>query len=76
MAVMDDVCAQMHGVKEGADRTLKEKLSASCGGNKHFQGCGAGFAIHHYAGRNVGIAPRDINNHVVEFLVGNDQLYG
>ena len=41
----------MHGVKEGADRTLKDKLSASCGGNKHFQGIGSGFAIHHYAGR-------------------------
>ena len=24
MAVMDDVCAQMHAVKEGADNTLRE----------------------------------------------------
>ena len=51
MAVMDDVCAQLHGVKEGADRTLKDKLSAACGRNKHFQNIGSGFAIHHYAGR-------------------------
>lgn len=51
MAVMDDVCAQLHGVKEGADRTLKDKLSAACGRNEHFQNIGSGFAIHHYAGR-------------------------
>ena len=50
MAVLDDVCAQLHGVKEGADRTLKDKLSAACGRNKHFQNIGTGFAIHHYAG--------------------------
>ena len=27
MAVMDDVCAQMHAVKEGADNTLRETFT-------------------------------------------------
>jgi len=49
-SVMDDVCATMSAVKQGADRDLQSKLSGSFSGHKHFQGAGAGFQVHHYAG--------------------------
>jgi myosin-1 len=50
MAVMDDVCASLHGVKDGADDNLKSKLRENCGQNKYFDDTAFGFAIHHYAG--------------------------
>ncbi len=50
MAVLDDVCASQHGVREGADANLKSKLRDNCRTNKHFQEIAEGFAIHHYAG--------------------------
>ena len=50
MAILDDVCASQHGVREGADANLKAKLRDNCRGNKHFQDIAEGFAIHHYAG--------------------------
>ncbi len=51
MAVLDDVCASQHGVKEGADQNLKAKLREHCARHKHFQDIAQGFAIHHYAGK-------------------------
>ena len=51
MAILDDVCAQQHGVTEGADQNLRAKLSASCSKNQYFDSSGTGFIIHHYAGR-------------------------
>ena len=50
MAVLDDVCASQHGVREGADQNLRQKLTASCTTNRYFEGSGCGFIIHHYAG--------------------------
>ncbi|XP_048583332.1 uncharacterized protein LOC5501785 isoform X2 [Nematostella vectensis] len=51
MCVVDDVCATMHAVGEGADTTLLEKLNNSVGSHQHFQGVSGGFIIHHYAGK-------------------------
>lgn len=48
--MLDDVCASQHGVKEGADASLKSKLRDNCRHNRHFQECAEGFAVHHYAG--------------------------
>lgn len=51
MCVLDDICATMHAVTEGADQTLIQKLSASVGSHQHYQGSSTGFVIHHYAGK-------------------------
>ncbi|KAL9988183.1 hypothetical protein ACROYT_G002593 [Oculina patagonica] len=51
MCVLDDVCATMHAVSEGADATLLEKLNNAVGTHQHFQGVSGGFIIHHYAGK-------------------------
>ena len=51
MAVLDDVSASLHGVKEGADQNLKGKLRDACGQHKYYEDSGVGFKIHHYAGR-------------------------
>ena len=48
---MDDVCAQLHAVKDGADQNLKGKLRDSCLQHKYYEDSGLGFKIHHYAGR-------------------------
>lgn len=49
MAILDDVCASQHAVKEGADQNLQKKL-APCQQTKYFDGTSDGFRIHHYAG--------------------------
>lgn len=51
MCILDDVCATMHAVSEGADQTLLQKLSGSVGSHEHFNGTSIGFIIHHYAGK-------------------------
>ncbi|KAI8478266.1 Unconventional myosin-Ie, partial [Branchiostoma belcheri] len=51
MAVLDDVCATMHAVSEGADEKLLQKLQASVGTHQHYNGFNTGFIIHHYAGK-------------------------
>lgn len=48
---MDDVCATMHAVTEGADTKLLGKLSGAVGTHQHYQGNNQGFVIHHYAGK-------------------------
>ncbi|XP_021935115.1 unconventional myosin-Ie-like [Zootermopsis nevadensis] len=49
-SVMDDVCATMHAVSEGADHDLQKKLTTASGTHQHYQSCKEGFIIHHYAG--------------------------
>ncbi|GAB6019968.1 Unconventional myosin-Ie [Chamberlinius hualienensis] len=51
MCVLDDVCATMHAVSEGADQKMLQKLSSSVGTHQHYQGSSSGFVIHHYAGK-------------------------
>lgn len=51
MCVLDDICATMHAVSEGADSKLLQKLEGQIGTNKHYQGSSIGFIIHHYAGQ-------------------------
>lgn len=51
MCVLDDVCATLHAVTEGADDKLLQKLSSSVGTHQHYQGSSTGFVIHHYAGK-------------------------
>ncbi|XP_078608687.1 unconventional myosin-Ie-like isoform X1 [Branchiostoma floridae x Branchiostoma japonicum] len=51
MAILDDVCATMHAVSEGADEKLLQKLQASVGTHQHYNGFNTGFVIHHYAGK-------------------------
>lgn len=51
MCILDDVCATMHAVSEGADQTLLQKLGAGIGVHDHYQGISVGFVIHHYAGK-------------------------
>ncbi|KAG8231097.1 hypothetical protein J437_LFUL011176 [Ladona fulva] len=50
ICVLDDVCATLHAVSDGADLDLQNKLNAAAGQNQHYQQCKEGFIIHHYAG--------------------------
>ena len=45
MAVMDDVCSTLHGVKEGADQNLKAKLRDNCRQNEYYEDSGIGFKV-------------------------------
>ncbi|NXU51607.1 MYO1E protein, partial [Turnix velox] len=51
MSILDDVCATMHAVGEGADQTLLQKLQMQIGTHEHFNSWNQGFVIHHYAGK-------------------------
>ncbi|XP_009951240.1 PREDICTED: unconventional myosin-Ie, partial [Leptosomus discolor] len=51
MSILDDVCATMHAVGEGADQTLLQKLQMQIGAHEHFNSWNQGFIIHHYAGK-------------------------
>lgn len=51
MSILDDVCATMHAVGEGADQTLLQKLQMQIGTHDHFNSWNQGFIIHHYAGK-------------------------
>ncbi|XP_044135648.1 unconventional myosin-Ie [Bufo gargarizans] len=51
MSILDDVCATMHAVGEGADQTLLQKLQMAVGTHEHFNSWNQGFIIHHYAGK-------------------------
>uniref|UniRef100_T1JDZ8 Myosin motor domain-containing protein n=1 Tax=Strigamia maritima TaxID=126957 RepID=T1JDZ8_STRMM len=51
MSVLDDICATMHAVNEGADETLQMKLNGAVGSHQHYQVTTDGFIIHHYAGK-------------------------
>ncbi|MBN3314302.1 MYO1E protein, partial [Atractosteus spatula] len=51
MSILDDVCATMHAVGEGADQTLLQKLRVQINSHEHFNSWNQGFIIHHYAGK-------------------------
>ncbi|XP_045027352.1 unconventional myosin-If isoform X1 [Daphnia magna] len=51
LAILDDVCATLHAVSEGADNDLKQKLCSGVGSHQHFESWKSGFTIHHYAGK-------------------------
>ncbi|XP_023669835.1 unconventional myosin-Ie isoform X1 [Paramormyrops kingsleyae] len=51
MSILDDVCATMHAVVEGADQTLLQKLRVQVNTHEHFNSWNQGFIIHHYAGK-------------------------
>ncbi|KAM5171054.1 unconventional myosin-Ie isoform 2-T2 [Mantella aurantiaca] len=51
MSILDDVCATMHAVGEGADQTLLQKLQMAVGTHEHFNSWNQGFIVHHYAGK-------------------------
>ncbi|XP_061738079.1 unconventional myosin-Ie isoform X2 [Nerophis ophidion] len=51
MCILDDVCATMHAVGEGADQTLLQKLRGQIKTHEHFNSWNQGFIIHHYAGK-------------------------
>uniref|UniRef100_A0A671Y665 Osteoclast-stimulating factor 1 n=1 Tax=Sparus aurata TaxID=8175 RepID=A0A671Y665_SPAAU len=49
--ILDDVCATMHAVGEGADQTMLQKLRMQINTHEHFNSWNQGFIIHHYAGK-------------------------
>uniref|UniRef100_A0A669BRH3 Osteoclast-stimulating factor 1 n=1 Tax=Oreochromis niloticus TaxID=8128 RepID=A0A669BRH3_ORENI len=51
MSILDDVCATMHAVGEGADQTMLQKLRVQINTHEHFNSWNQGFIIHHYAGK-------------------------
>lgn len=51
MCILDDVCATMHAVGEGADQTMLQKLRVQINSHEHFNSWNQGFIIHHYAGK-------------------------
>ncbi|KAI1889635.1 hypothetical protein AGOR_G00164980 [Albula goreensis] len=51
MSILDDVCATMHAVGEGADQTMLQKLRMQITSHEHFNSWNQGFIIHHYAGK-------------------------
>ena len=53
MAILDDVCASQHGVREGADQNLKAKLRDNCQRHEFFEDTSEGFCVHHYAGNEL-----------------------
>ncbi|XP_037079375.1 unconventional myosin-If-like [Pollicipes pollicipes] len=51
MLVVDDICAKMHAVTEGADRDLQTHLDSVMSSHQHYERNKEGFIIHHYAGK-------------------------
>ncbi|XP_054756570.2 unconventional myosin-Ie-like [Lytechinus pictus] len=51
MCILDDVCATMHAVSEGADEKLLQKMNSAVGTHQHYQVLSGGFVVHHYAGQ-------------------------
>ncbi|KAJ8249172.1 hypothetical protein GJAV_G00231950 [Gymnothorax javanicus] len=51
MCILDDVCATMHAVGEGADQTMLQKLRMQINSHEHFNSWNQGFIVHHYAGK-------------------------
>ncbi|XP_052123606.1 unconventional myosin-Ie isoform X1 [Frankliniella occidentalis] len=48
--VLDDVCATLHAVADGADNDLQKKLNGTASSHKHFSPSADGFVVKHYAG--------------------------
>lgn len=75
MCVLDDVCATMHAVSDGADMKFVEKLYGAVSSNEHYLNWSAGFVIVHYAGKVDytvnGFCERNkdvLNNDVIELM--------
>lgn len=49
--VLDDVCATLHAVSDGADYDLQKKLNNAAKHHDHYEMSKDGFVIHHYAGK-------------------------
>lgn len=65
MSILDDVCATMHAVGEGADQTMLQKLRAANNSHEHFNSWNQGFIIHHYAGK---VGPNPTRNETLHCL--------
>ncbi|XP_076066450.1 unconventional myosin-Ie-like isoform X2 [Oratosquilla oratoria] len=50
MCVLDDTCATMNAVSEGADEDFKRKMGSQVSENPHYMPFKDGFTIKHYAG--------------------------
>lgn len=50
MALLDDICAQIHGQSEGVDEKFLMKISQQASENEHFRKGANCFIIQHYAG--------------------------
>ncbi|NP_001118234.1 amoeboid myosin I [Strongylocentrotus purpuratus] len=51
MCILDDVCATMHAVSDGADEKLLQKMNSAVGTHQHYGVLSGGFIVHHYAGQ-------------------------
>lgn len=63
MCILDDTCATMSAVSEGADDEFRNKMSSQVGSNPHYQPFNHGFTIKHYAG--------NVSYHVENFCEKN-----
>uniref|UniRef100_A0A914ICE4 Uncharacterized protein n=1 Tax=Globodera rostochiensis TaxID=31243 RepID=A0A914ICE4_GLORO len=50
MSVLDDVCVQLHGQSEGADKKMLSLLTRELQGHEHFRPGTGCFIVRHYAG--------------------------
>lgn len=50
-SILDDVCATLHAVTDGADAGLQKKLDNACKHHEHYEMSKDGFVLHHYAGK-------------------------
>ena len=50
IATMNNVCATMHAIREGADQQLNQKLGGGFRHHAHFLTASNRFVIYHYAG--------------------------
>lgn len=50
MCILDDTCATMSAVSQGADEDFLRKMESQVGNNPHYQKFSNGFVIKHYAG--------------------------
>jgi len=51
MCVLDDTCATMHAVSDGADLKFLSKMAGAIGSHNHCDAQGETFVVHHYAGK-------------------------
>nr|UEK51396.1 myosin IE [Parasacculina yatsui] len=82
MCVLDDVCAKMHAVTEGADKDFLTHLDGALQGNRYYNSNSTGFTIDHYAGKvsyNVeGFCERNrdvLNDDIVEVMQSSQSAF-
>ena len=49
-SILNDVCATMHAVNEGADAMFVDKVKGAVAGHPHFTASTGQFCVKHYAG--------------------------